>query len=131
MMDDEGEELQIIPDVEPTREEAGKYFFRRDEKNHRNVMYDPHGYWLCFVEMDVDVLPPATHHEEAVRRSYKASVTEAEYREKATPDVVKQVAHYFEVSGYDPDLFDDTSHESPNTDVQLLIDFVNYTKGME
>lgn len=70
--------------------------------------------------------------EDAVRHSYKNSVSAEEYENKceSNPDAVRKIAYYFRETGYDIDLFDDTSNEPPNSEVQLLFDFLNFTDGI-
>ena len=69
--------------------------------------------------------------EEAVRRSYRASVdTEEEYDAKATDGAVTKVAYYMRGLNFDTELLDDTSFEEPNTTVQLLLDFLAFTNSL-
>lgn len=68
--------------------------------------------------------------EEAVKRSYRFSVTTEEYNDKATPEAVNRIARYLQgtYEGEETlELLDDTSSDEPNTTVQLLFDFLAFT----
>jgi hypothetical protein len=64
--------------------------------------------------------------EVAIRRSYLSSVGGEEYAAKATPKNVARAASYFEGSGYELDSIEESYGE-----IQLLLDFLAFTKGQE
>ena len=68
--------------------------------------------------------------EEAVRKSYKASVEEEEFSDKATPDAVAKVAYYLRGCDVSMYLLDDTSGEEPNNMVVLLLDFLAFVDNL-
>lgn len=70
-------------------------------------------------------------YEEAVRRSYAYSVDQQEFEAKCTPEATQRIAYYFMMTGEDVELFDDTSGESPNKEVQFLYDFLAMTDDQD
>jgi hypothetical protein len=81
------------------------------------------------------IVPTIEDWKDAVARSYRSSVSAEEYNAKATSEAIQKIAYYLmNTSGNDAgtmELLDDTSDEEPNSQVQMLMDFLAFTAEME